>query len=45
VVTDLLEREIQPCQTDVTPLDDRRLRLALRPFQILTLRLRPQTDR
>lgn len=43
VETDLLERELDPCQnTDAVQTDGRGVHLALRPFQILTLRLRPR---
>ncbi|MFJ1625934.1 alpha-mannosidase [Streptomyces sp. NPDC088190] len=42
VETDLLERELDPRQdTDAVQTDGREVHLALRPFQILTLRLRP----
>ncbi|MCX4399259.1 glycosyl hydrolase-related protein [Streptomyces sp. NBC_00264] len=41
--TDLLEREPDPRgNTDVVQADGQRVHLALRPFQILTLRLRPR---
>ncbi|MFV5994881.1 glycosyl hydrolase-related protein [Streptomyces sp. NPDC056231] len=40
--TDLLERELDPPENvDAVKADGRRVLLALRPFQILTLRLRP----
>ncbi|WP_393053030.1 alpha-mannosidase [Streptomyces sp. LN549] len=43
VETDLLERELDPCRnTDAVQTDGRGVHLALRPFQILTLRLRPR---
>lgn len=42
VATDLLEREPAPGEgVDAVQADGREIRLALRPFQILTLRLRP----
>ncbi|WP_406494574.1 glycosyl hydrolase-related protein [Streptomyces sp. NBC_00846] len=42
--TDLLERELDPRENmDAVQADGRRVLLALRPFQILTLRLRPRT--
>ncbi|GAA1310798.1 glycoside hydrolase family 38 C-terminal domain-containing protein [Streptomyces sanglieri] len=41
--TDLLEREPDPRRnTDAVQTDGRKVHLALRPFQILTLRLRPR---
>ncbi|MFB6900584.1 MULTISPECIES: hypothetical protein [Streptomyces] len=44
-VTDLLERELDPAENaDAIRRDGRQLHLALRPFQILTLRFRPSTD-
>lgn len=44
IVTDLLERELDPRENAaaVQP-DGRQVRLEFRPFQILTLRLRPRT--
>ncbi|MFD7499270.1 alpha-mannosidase [Streptomyces sp. NPDC059832] len=43
VETDLLERELDPRgNTDAVQADGRTVHLALRPFQILTLRLRPR---
>ncbi|MFK4208635.1 alpha-mannosidase [Streptomyces sp. NPDC030920] len=43
VETDLLERELDPRgTTDALRADGRRVHLALRPFQIRTLRLRPR---